>query len=140
VDVIDPVRGVLTIDGFELGPATRPAELARALGAGDTFHGQTIGARQYLVRARFEHDRLVQLTLVDEAPEFGTGWDDYTKAKERARRAAHDAVLVAALGPAHRVDDKHYLKEWTLPWGRVVSAHDPRGGGTDIQISYRAHA
>ena len=113
--------GALTLESGELAPGRTRAR---------------IDGRSWLVIARFVGARPAQVTLVCDDPAFGEGWDDYSEKKERARRAVHDAWLERALGPAHRADDAHACKEWRFAWGRVISAHDPRGGATDVQIIY----
>jgi hypothetical protein len=75
--------------------------------------------------------------LIDDDPVYGTSWDDATEDKELVRRAAHDALVVADLGPPHRRDDAHYYAEWKLPWGEVQSFFSPRDMTTAIHIFYR---
>jgi hypothetical protein len=105
-------------------------------GLGDKADGVALGDRRYLVIVRRRDEKIAQITLIDSDPAFGTSWDDYTEDKELARRAAHDAMLERDLGAPTRIDEPHFYKEWTLPWGKVISAHDPRGGTTDVQIIY----
>ncbi|HEY2365512.1 MAG TPA: hypothetical protein VGH87_03960 [Polyangiaceae bacterium] len=128
---LDPKTGGLTVGGIEIGPHTGEASFGAT-----TRRGLADGDHTWMIIARFAGGRLAQITLLADDASFGTSWDDYTEEKERARRAVHDAFLVAALGPAQRADDAHFSNEWTLAWGRVVSTHDPRGGTTDVQILY----
>lgn len=104
--------------------------------AGATLRGVRHEDHTWTITTRFSGARLAQVTLFADDATFGTSWDDYTEAKEHARRAVHDALLERDLGPAHRADDEHFSKEWTFAWGRVLSSHDPRGGSTEVQILY----
>lgn len=80
----------------------------------------------FVVVVYFVADRLSQVHLVESRHEFGTSWDDWSKAKERARKAAHDAWLDAELG-----------SDRTFSWGTVESALDPHGGDAVIILTYR---
>ena len=121
---LDKTNGTLTVGGIEIGPKT------------STMRGVPDDGHTWMIIPRVANGRLAQITLLADDASFGKGWDDYTEDQEHARRAVHDAFLASALGPAHRADDEHFIKEWTLPWGSVHSSHDPRGGATDIQIIY----
>jgi hypothetical protein len=121
---LDPKTGALAIGSIEIS-ADEP-----------THRGVADGEHTWTILARFAGARLAQVTFFADDDAFGKSWGDYTEALEHARRRVHDAFLVAALGPAHRADDDHFSKEWTFPWGRVMSTHDPRGGSTDVQILY----
>jgi hypothetical protein len=105
-------------------------------GLGPKTEDVALGGRRYLVIVRRRGEGIAQITLVDSDPAFGASWDDYTEEKELARRAAHDVMLERDLGEPTRVDEAHFYKEWTFRWGKVISAHDPRGGSTDVQIIY----
>jgi len=121
---LDAATGKLVVGANEIS-----AQTSETRGVADDGH-------TWMIIPRVVGGRLVQITLLADDASFGKGWDDYTEENEQKRRAIHDAFLVSALGPAQKIDDEHFYKEWTLPWGRVLSSHDPRGGTTDIQILY----
>ena len=100
---LDPKTGTLVVGAREIGPEMK------------TLRGVADEGRAWMIIARASGGRLAQITLVCEDASFGAGWDDYTEEKEHARRAVHDAFLERDLGPAHRTDDEHFSKEWTLP-------------------------
>jgi hypothetical protein len=129
---LDAATGKLTIGALDLGPDTREESFGEK-----TRRGMPDAGHTWMIIARFAGGRLVEITLLADDAAFGTSWNDYTEKSEHARRAVHDAFLVESLGPAHRADDAHFSKEWTLAWGRVTSSHDPRGGSTDVQILYK---
>lgn len=113
-----------------------PGSIASRNGESATLREERIGDRAYLVIARFANGRLAHLTLVDTDPAFGTSWEDSSEEKELARCAHHDAFLVSELGPPTQVDEAHHYTAWTVPWGRVFSSWDVRGGSNAIQIQY----
>ncbi len=130
--------GELALAGGVIGPRTTRAAFAAAHPR-FTDEGRSrerIDGEPWLVMVRFAQQRLAGITLIRDDARFGSGWDDYDEEKEQARRAAHDAFVERALGPATTVDDAHFFKEWVTPWGKVRSAHDPRGGTTDVQVLY----
>jgi len=129
---LDPTTGTLVIGAIEMNARTPEASFGET-----TRRRVPDGGHSWMIVVRFAGGHLTQVTLLADDDVFGTSWDEYTEEKELARRAVHDAFLEQALGPAQKADDAHFSKEWTLPWGRVMSAHDPRGGSTDVQILYR---
>jgi hypothetical protein len=129
--LLDASTGTLTIGDLEIGPDTREDSFGAK-----TRRGLADGDHTWMIIVRFAGGKLAQITFLADDAAFGSGWDDYTEKKELARRAVHDAFLVRSLGAAHRSDDEHFIKEWKLPWGGVLSTHDPRGGSTDVQILF----
>ncbi len=66
------------------------------------------------------------------------GWDTWTLKTAVAAKARHDAWLLRVLGPPTKVDAKHYITSYELPWGSAWSSYDPRGGGSEIGLRYAA--
>ena len=97
-----------------------------------------LGGREFGVHLVFEGERLDSYALSLHDPQYGTSWDDWSEAKELARRNAHDAWLEAGLGKgksegAGRARELRY----TFPWGRVWSSFDPKGGASSIGVRFR---
>jgi len=142
--VIDRGTGALALIGGRLEPGlTRRRLLSSPLGREaarvDMGNGwmtvglgtHQLGGRAFLVSASFEGQRLDGYTLCDADPRLDAEWDEKT---ERARRAAHDKWLEAALGAG---GERKPELTYALPWGEAWSSYDPRGGGTTIGVRFR---
>jgi len=75
--------------------------------------------------AWFHGQRLWRVTLVACNAEFGAGWDEWSAAKEEARRIFQDRWLTRVVGGEPR-----------FAWGSVASIFDARGGGSSIILDY----
>jgi hypothetical protein len=128
--LLDPTTGDLMLGSRALGRSSA-AQRSR------TLKGKKIAGRTWLVVVHATDGAIRQLTLVNDDPKYGTGWDDATRAKELKRRAAHDAAVTAALGKATQRDDAHFFAQWKMPWGRVESTFDPRSFGSEVNIFYK---
>lgn len=139
--IFDPATGTLTADdGAEIGPElTKTGFLASALAAGAEFlvanepHrswsvARSIGGRPFRVGLWFEGERLAMVVAVLDDPSYGRSWADWSREREDARKAAHEAWL-AAFDPSIG-DGRDY------PWGFVSSTYDDRSGGSEIVIRY----
>lgn len=137
---IDPDTGVVEVPelGGSLAPTiTRDEWLASAMARGGAFGVQNEPSCSYAARAftsdgnawtlsvRFHGQtlKLVELMVLDA--EFGTSWEDWSRAKEQARQQVHDRWLTRTL--AHRR---------TFSWGRVASVFDERAAYSSILVHY----
>ena len=93
-----------------------------------------LGGRTFFVCASFEGERLDGYALCDADPRFGSSWDDASKKKELARRDAHDAWLMAALGAGGK---RQPQLAYALAWGEAWSSYDPLGGSSSIGVRFR---
>lgn len=137
---IDRETGVVDVPelGGALGPGTvRDAWLASPAGLGSAVGVQiepwcsyaarafAVDGRPWKLSARFHGQTLWRVELVAIGDEFGTSWDDWSEAREQARRRFQDRWLTQVLGPGR-----------TFPWGTVGSVFDARGGGSSILVDY----
>ena len=93
------------------------------------------------VGLNFEAERLegYSLWLVDAR--YGASWDDYSEDKQLAQRDAHDAWLMAILGPGNReASPRGPELRYSFPWGDVWSTFDARGGSSSIGVRFRRTA
>lgn len=81
-----------------------------------------------LVVLHFSAQQLTMVSMSNPDPRFGTSWDDHSREKEMARKAAHDTWLARALPSPPDVS-----------WGSVVSVFDEKTGGSAIVVRYEAH-
>jgi hypothetical protein len=121
--------------GESLGPAlTQQAFLATPLGASASSLGASgfslgprdIAGQSFVASLWFVADALRRVDLSMVQPVEATSWDDYSEDRELARKAKHDAWLEEQLGPS----------PWRLFWGDAQSDWDPRGGSSNIIITY----
>jgi|ERR1019366_7242861 hypothetical protein len=133
--MMDGASGEIRFDtGESLGPAlTQQAFLATPMGgsasslgaAGFSLGPRDIAGQRFLASLWFgDALRRVDLSMVQ--PVEATSWDDYSEDRELARKAKHDAWLEEQLGPS----------PWRLSWGDAQSDWDPRGGSSNIIITY----
>jgi len=76
-----------------------------------------IAGRRISMSVCFHEHRLESLSLADVDPEFGTSWDDWSEAKEKARADATKRWLEAVGYPVGDYD-----------WGVVWAGTDPKTG------------
>jgi len=161
---IDPESGCVTLpDGFVIKPDwTRSAMLSGAQGDAarasrmedqlylhGQFKGGEIEGHPVLVSACFYEGTLLYLNLcVSLYPPGAVDWESYSLDVEAAIKSLHDRLLTAQFGPPSRVQhlpmayatpaeaSLESTLTWEFPWGRVVSAHDVKGGGTSITVRY----
>lgn len=88
-----------------------------------TIHGESFAAN-----ACFKAGRLYSVHLAVMRPEFGTLWSDSSEEREMARKGFHDALLASVLGSGWRLQ--------RFAWGKLYSEFDPKGGGSDIGVTY----
>ncbi len=131
--LFDPATGDLLLTSGPLGPSSA-AQSSR------TLKNKTIAGRNWQIVVRATGGAITQLTLFNDDPKYGTGWDDASKAKELKRRAAHDAAITAALGKPTDRDDPHCFAQWKTAWGRVESTFDPRSLSSEVNIFYKRRA
>lgn len=75
----------------------------------------------------FNGERLESISLYINDPRFGTGWEDWSEAKELERkRAGDDWLKKNGLKPG-----KNYT------WGSVWSDYSPQSGSSGIVIRYK---
>jgi hypothetical protein len=145
--VIDPTTGTLLLPGLRLGAGLTLAEVlasnpGRSGSVERTAAGwahvdlgpQLLGQHTFGVRASFDGERLDGYTLAAADPRFGSSWDDWSSKKELARRDAHDAWLMEALGVG---GGKGPGLAYALPWGEAWSRYDAAGGSASIGIRFR---
>jgi hypothetical protein len=137
----DARTGTLTTDdGAAIGASlTRGAFLTSPLAAGaeplvvNEPHvswsvARPIGGRPFRVGLYFEGERLTMVVAALDEASFGSSWEDWSREREDARKAAHEAWL-AGFDPSIG-DGRDY------PWGFVSSIFDDRSGGSEIVIRY----
>jgi hypothetical protein len=140
---LDLRSGVLTTDGgatigpdltrtaFLAGPLARGAE---TLVANEPWHSwrlrTAVDRRAFHAGLSFEGERLDMVILALDDPAFGTSWADWTREREEARKAAHEAWL-ASIDPS--IGDGREES-----WGFVSSVYDEKSGGSEIVIRYGA--
>lgn len=82
--------------------------------------------RDFLATAYFRGEKLNMISLAENDPRFGgDSWDDWSEAKEQARKKSHDSLLSKVLGRSRK-----------FPWGEVSPSYDPRSAGSSITVSY----
>lgn len=113
------------------------------------FAAGEVEGKPLLVNACFYDELLVNLTMTaDLEPGKAKDWSNYSLDAEAATKRFHDAILEAMLGPATtrtRLGIDRFTvaqatlaepAKWVYPWGKVVSGHDLKGGGTSIVVDY----
>ncbi|HEY1698053.1 MAG TPA: hypothetical protein VGG39_38095 [Polyangiaceae bacterium] len=148
--VIDPGTGSLALAAGRIDAATSRADLrAMPVAAGarwDDMHtgwvhvelADATGTATFAVRLLFEGERLDGYRMWMLDPRFGTSWDDWSEEKQRAQQDAHDAWLIGLLGPGTRRPTPGGPElAYSLPWGEVWSAYDPRSGSSTIGVRFR---
>ena len=91
----------------------------------------------------FRESALQWITLAIQRAEFGSSWSDFSKEKELARQAAHDAWLAPRLAgatPTRTLTLGYPSSEWTFAWGAVHSGWDVKNGLAEIVVRYRRSA
>ena len=153
--MIDRPTGALVLPGGTAGrELTRSTLLPSPMGASATCDDmrtcwmhvhlgpQALAGGTFGVTLQFEGERLdgYALCLVDER--YATmSWDDYSEDKQLALRDAHDAWLVAALGPGEREPSPRGPElHYAFAWGKVWSTFDARGGSCSIGARFRREA
>jgi hypothetical protein len=142
--MIDAAKGTVVFDrGAIDARSKRRALLKSKLAQGATLDIENKEHRTYqlaeplhldeqLVSAQlyFKAESLKSISLAFGDKRFGTSWDDWSEAKERARQSAHLKWLRGFLdgkGP-----------RWRFAWGIIESIYDQKSGGSSIEISYVA--
>ena len=113
------------------------------------FSGGKLSGRNLLVNLCFFDQVIVSATMsVNLYPPGAADWSHYSLDVEAAAKQFYDAMLQEILGaPADsqllanmNLDAAHECLArpllWVFPWGTVRSAHDFKGGGTYIMVSY----
>jgi len=150
VDVIDRLTGALVLPGGSIrSDLSRSSLLASPMaaqakredmpaGGMHVYLGlQELDGTRFGVALHFEGERLFgySLSLVDAR--YGTSWDDYSEEKQLAQRDAHDAWLVASLGPGNREPSPRGPElRYSFPWGDAWSTFDARGGSSSIGVRF----
>lgn len=93
-----------------------------------------IGPSDFVVSLSFEYERFDGYHLASNDPAFGRGWDDWSEAKEMARREANDRWLLGQLGPP---GSKGRATLYEFAWGTVWSSFDPKGGSSSIGVRFK---
>lgn len=114
-----------------------------------TFPGGSVDGHDLIVILRFDAEKLTSVTLsLDFYPPGPKDWSSYSLDVEAQAKEHYDALLTEILGPpteaihlagmslapAHAALSRPLA--WHYPWGTVRSAHDSKGGGTYIAVSY----
>ena len=149
--MIDRETGSLVLRAGRVDPSVTRSEFRASLMAAgaqwDDMHTgwmhaqlpvEVDGDRKVGVRLLFDGERFdgYRLWLVDAR--YGTSWDDWSEEKQLAQRDAHDAWLVEMLGPGLRRQTPGGMElSYSLPWGDVWSAYDPRSAGSSIGVRFR---
>ncbi len=92
-----------------------------------------IEGRSFRAMLCFSDGRLGMLDLTLQAPELGR-WYETSPETEVLRRARHDALLEAALGPAEVRETA--ADRWRRGRCEVLSITDPRSGAAAIHLRY----
>jgi len=113
------------------------------------FQAGVVDSNPLLANACFFDETIVYLDLtVNLYPPHATDWSSYSLDTEAAIKSMHDHLLTDQLGeptsvhelslgtslPAQAVLGRSL--EWKFPWGRVLSFHDSKGGGTTFRVEY----
>jgi hypothetical protein len=85
------------------------------------------GEGEFWVILFFREEELNSIHLALADPKYGTGWDDWSEAKERERKAAHDRWLTRT----------GWIPGQKYSWGSVWSEYDPKSGSSMIVIRYQ---
>jgi hypothetical protein len=161
---IDPHSGVVTLpSGYPVGPdLSQAAFRADAVGAEARsqdygtlpwihyhFSGGQLEGKPLLASVCFYDQLLVSLTLtVDLYPPGPRDWSSYSLEVEAATKEFHDGLLTRTLGKPTQAEPLPLRPQastpatltrpliWSYPWGRVISGHDFKGGGTSITVQY----
>lgn len=132
----NPQSGEVTLGhGQHIAPnLTKTAFMASAMGQGASVFSQeaneqtyaiTIPAQEMGLLLTFAGEKLIRVIASSERAEFGTGWDDWSMHKEKARHHAHSEWL-KQIGLAAG----HYA------WGSVDNVLEVRFGCSSILIHY----
>ncbi|GAC1372184.1 MAG: hypothetical protein NVSMB47_20280 [Polyangiales bacterium] len=140
---------VLSTGRIERG-LEREAWLASPIGAdrhGDDLHNGwmwftlapiTEAGLRFSASLAFEGEALDGYRLSLSDARYGTSWDDWSEQGERARRDAHDSLLIAWLGAGERAPSPQGPElRYDFPWGEVWSTFDMRGGSSSIGVRFR---
>lgn len=113
------------------------------------FSGGRLDGKELLVSLCFYDETLVSLSVTaDHYPPGQRDWSNYSLDVEAATKDFHDRLLEGQLGEP--TDSPEFsmggLSEaqatlarphrWVFPWGKVLSSHDQKGGGTSIVVLY----
>ncbi|NRB75733.1 MAG: hypothetical protein HRU46_15340 [Verrucomicrobiales bacterium] len=124
--------------GIEISSLLQPAEVARFDGASEDDMGNgviwyslpvsEIEGEDVTIRLCFAGNRLhmISLGLADEN-KYGSGWNDWSEAKERTR-AAHTERWLRGMGYTPGQYD----------WGEVWVGYDEKGASGGAGISFKA--
>jgi hypothetical protein len=138
--MIDPATGILKFAHplFEVAPslkrarfvASGPGRRAKILVRNEPYCSWCLDCESedgstFSVSLCFRGATLEQVDLVVRAKKYGTSWEDWTLAKERARQAAHDVFLRHQLGNRRKFE-----------WGEVESQFNPKDGISAIVLTY----
>lgn len=149
--MIDRRTGALVLSGGSIGcDLSRSSLLASPMSAQATCEDmhtgwmhvylgpQDLDGTKFGVALHFESERLdgYSLSLVDAR--YGTSWDDYSEEKQLAQRDAHDAWLIATLGPGNREPSPQGPElQYSFPWGDAWSTFDARAGSSSVGVRFR---
>lgn len=161
---IDPADGAIRFpDGAGLGVDTtqdaflasppgrdaRPHDYGTRPWLHQRFTAGAVEGKSLLVNACFYEQMLVYVGITaDLEPGKAKDWSNYSLDTEAATKRFHEALLEPMLGPPTErmslgIDrftrEQATLAEpaaWAFAWGKVTSAHDLKGGGTSIVVSY----
>jgi hypothetical protein len=114
-----------------------------------SFPGGKVSGRNLLVSLCFYDQGIIDAHMtVDMYPPGPKDWSDYSLDLEAAAKKLHDNLLEKILGKPVELDLLPNMNlnagheclarplKWVFPWGIVRSAHDFKGGGTYMIVSY----
>lgn len=129
--MIDPGSGRIAV---KKGAALEPGMALKAFMAlfpkrasGGNLRARDAAGNRWIVAPAFRTGRLQSLNLMVDHKRYGSSWDDWSLAKEKKRKAFHDAWLEdLGLGPEH-----------DAPWGTIRSVYDERAGAAMILVTFK---
>ncbi|MCA9257491.1 MAG: hypothetical protein KDA33_17710 [Phycisphaerales bacterium] len=113
-----------------------------------SFDAGELDHRPLLASVTFYEQTLLSISLTIDAYGPGATWDDYSLESEARSKLLHEALLTRLLGePTHRDHRFAFGKSgaeeiltqpvtWEFAWGRAISSHDSKGGGTYITLAF----
>ncbi len=113
------------------------------------FSGGELKGKTILVGLCFYDQTLVSVSVsANLYPPGNADWSNYSLDVEAAAKRFHERILTDTLGKPTKSEQPaaEYLSDrkttltsshtWAFAWGSVNSAHDSKGGGTFLTISY----
>lgn len=114
-----------------------------------TFDGGEIDGSDLIVSLCFYDQLLVYVEMtVSLYPPDRRDWSYYSLDTEAAEKSLHERILKEQFGEpsigASRLSNRFPAKQdtlnhrvdWQFKWGKVISCHDSKGGGTFVRVRY----